>query len=518
MTPVPATPPLKITGVTANCGNDTVGVTACGSIFALLQAPEGPDVIVLHCQEVHYEKQRLQLMQAIARNANISLAASSLMVTRTTMELEVLAGHTGLATFVLCKQDNVRNAAFDAQEATEVRGENRNKGGYVNSLLVTDNAGLTHRIATISGHLDSYSETIRAHDWSAIKKKCAFEAKTWEALAARVPVLQLAGYDANIRDRFDEPTQASHNLWHQVRLDPRIAPLALAPLGTDVYSAASTFRTNHTVHAKDTKRKGYAKGGSLDFVAVQNNTLAPRHPAGPYRYTEASQNFPLEEGTHRDHHVIVGDTISLGRATPFERVQHYLAAELLYAAPTLAEEIATLTDTTPNRTLLLAIHQHYLSPHGLCIEKIAEKIPKETTNVTPWFEQHTLQTFRNQLDEKNRFQTFCTLFKTTFAHHRNVTGIQHIIKAMEKQQKNGTHDLVALSIDMKKIAASRNKPWSRFHFFCTKPRDPNIQFLYDTLEDMDFPKDNTSLLNDKFQLISDLITECFPRPSIPNRP
>ena len=501
---------LTITGVTANCGNDTLGIKAAQSICDAIEVPDGPDVLVIHCQEVHYKKQRAQLQQAIAAHANIDLVASSLMVTRTTIaNLDVLAGHTGIATFVLYKKDKLQKVAFNSQETKEIRGENRNKGGYLNILSITDSAGHTHRIRTISGHLDSYSEKIRANDWQHLKQNSAFEAKTWEELVEKIPDVQVAGYDANIRNRLEESTKHPIDLWRQRDLDPCIAPLVLAPMGTTLYSSKSTFQTTRDVNVEDAKRKGYARGGSLDFVAVQNNTMSPMRPPDNIRYTEATLNLPEERGTHRDHRVIAGATILLRAVTPFARVQHYLIAELMFSAPKLAEEIRQLEDSAPNRELLRALHEHYLSPHGLEIETIPKTTPKGVTNISPWFEHHTLETFQKEQDEKKRFQTFCALFKASCKNHTNATGIQHMQKAMEKQQKNGTYDFKSLSTEMKRIAISRNTLWSRFHFFCAKPRDINVQAFYDTLENMDFPKDDAHLLNQKFKLLSDILITCF---------
>ena len=91
---------IKITGVTANCGNSTIGEKASESIVGLLST-DGPGVVVINCQEVNYAKQLAQLKAAIAGHPNLQLVQSGLMVTRTKFERDVIAGGTGIATFVL---------------------------------------------------------------------------------------------------------------------------------------------------------------------------------------------------------------------------------------------------------------------------------------------------------------------------------------------------------------------------------------------------------------------------------
>lgn len=384
---------VRFAAVTANCGNSTIGADTSRVIADLLQAPGGPDVLVINCQEVHAKNQLQQLNEAVALQ-KVGVLSSDLMVTRTKPTVEVMSGNTGIATFVLYKKDVVRHASFDKRLAQEVRGKNKNKGGYLNTLTITGHGGEILKIKTISGHLDSNSERVRAEDWKNIKQKNAFEAKTWDELLAKVPLVQIAGYDANTRDLWDEET-GRVNMWHQDDLHPHIAPMALAPLGTDLYSAENTYKTSSPSISKDTKRSGYATGGSLDFVAIQNNTVRPSDEReGAARYRDSPRSFAEEPAvTKRDHNVITSPVVALEPVTPFDCVRYYLMAELMHASPQLTREVAALEDTPASRAILLALHKDYLSPHGQLIENITMDVGADTTSVAPWFEDHTLDQF-----------------------------------------------------------------------------------------------------------------------------
>lgn len=383
---------LKIAAATANCGNDTIGVDSCHELVNLVSKPDGPDVLVINCQEVHHRRQQKQLMDEIASQPDVSVTASDLMVTRTKPTVGVLMGNTGIATFVVYKNNRVNSVIFKPDEVKEIRGNNRNKGGYVNTLTVTDTAGNTQTIKTISGHLDSGSEKKRAQDWKNIKQKSAFEAKNWAELVAKVPVMQVAGYDANTRDLWDATTKERHNMWHQQTLHPHIAPMALAPLGTELFSAENTYKRSKGEVGED-KRSGYARGGSLDFVAMQNNTQAASTPNGPNRYQESPMALKEEvEHTERDHDIITSSAITIETVSPFERVKHYMVSELMQAAPKLAQEISQLEHNGYNQELLVDLHQHYLSPGGALFKKITEAATNET-DVQPWFENQTLKQF-----------------------------------------------------------------------------------------------------------------------------
>ena len=388
---------LCVRGVTANCGNSTIGERSTDKLVSIMAAPGGPDILVIHCQEVHWAKERKQLQLALNNHPKLGLVASDLMVTRTKFEKEVIARHTGIATFVLYNTDRVKEAHFAPKEQQMVRGKNKNKGGLLNTLVVTKRDDPhPHRIRTISGHLDSNSAKKRCGDWQNLKRKNAFEAGSWDELVRSVPDLQIAGYDANTRNLWDSKTGTHVNLWESDTVHAGIASLALAPIGTELYSSPNTYNTHLPEMTEDKKRRGYAKGGSLDFVALQNNTTppSPLTPASsPTGYSPAPESIGPERGTERDHNVTTSDSTVLQLIIPFERVRNYIAAELRNAAPQLAGEVSALVDTPVNQKALLALHRYYLSPEGALIKRITPESECSKTDVKPWFEGQTLQQF-----------------------------------------------------------------------------------------------------------------------------
>ena len=397
---------IKISGVSANCGNSTIGERATANIVSLLNG-DGPAVVVINCQEVHYTRQVEQLQRAIASNPNLQLVRSDLMVTRTKFDREVMAGRTGIATFVLYDKTKVGSVAFDPSKAREVRGENKNKGGYLNTLVIKALGSAAQvQVRTISGHLDSNSEKKRADDWRNIKKNNAFEAATWTELVAKIPVVQIAGYDANTRNLWDKETHSASNPWVSNPLHPGVAPMALSPLGTQRYSSANTYNViEDSPMTADKKRPGYAKGGALDFVTIQNNSAFPGSTLRPRGYKEAAFNLGLEPGTGRDHTVIVSPPTTIQAVSEFDHVRRYIYAELMIAAPRLARDLEDLEDNVGNRDILLALHRYYLRPEGELHKNIASVASHSTAMVNPWFRSRTLKSFRVE-DFERRIDAF----------------------------------------------------------------------------------------------------------------
>lgn len=384
---------IKIIGVTANCANSTMGELASSAIANLLKHEDKPSAVIINCQEVNYKKQLKQLQKTLTATADLALISSGLMVTRTKFETEVLKGHTGMATFVIFNKNKV-NASFTSDESQQVRGQNKNKGGFLNTLMISEKDGLvSHRVRTITGHLNSNSEKKRANDWKNIKQKNAFKAQTWEELVAKTPILQVAGYDANTRDIWDLSTNKQSSLWNKEILNPHIAPLALAPLGTQRYSAENTYKTQLLAITPDKKRPGFAKCGSLDFVALQNNTNFSTQAINHIGYEPAFFNLRGEDGTKRDHNVIISALIKVNAVSDFERVRNYIASELIMANQELIRNIVSLEESEVNKVTLLAIHQRYLSPEGELIAKLQALSKTSKEDAKLWFTEDTLQRF-----------------------------------------------------------------------------------------------------------------------------
>lgn len=394
---------IKIAGVTANCGNSTMGVITTRLVLNSLRTEDGPHLIVINCQEVDYKKQLDELTDVICAE-RLALRSSHLM--RTITKAGKVLDLTGIATFIVYNPDIIKYATLEESADIEVRGPNKNKGGLINHFNITPHYGQVFQLKTISGHLDSNSDHKRAADWQRLKRGSTFTADTWEALVAQVPMIQMGGYDANTRERYQisETTGIAQRVptW-RTALSPSIAPIALAPIGHTLYSARNTYKVGLPVK-EDKKRRGYVTAGALDFVALQNNSAPPTDDIPNATFYQVPILNLKPEGTDlskgRDHNVLMSPAITLMPVTPFNKVRYYLMAELQRAAPTLAQEIAALEETPMNQMLLLALHQHYLSPTGKLIAHIAISTETEDAEVRPWFFDHTLQSFlTDQLSE-----------------------------------------------------------------------------------------------------------------------
>lgn len=183
---------LDLASETHPCNNATMPLETCNALIANLHAPDGPDVLVVHCQEVHHAEQIKQLEAALLASPQLGLVSSALMVTRTKFEREVLAGHTGLATFVLYRKAKISTLSFVKEDRLEIRtsvfpGKGWNQGGHSNTLLIPCEPTV-YRVNTITGQLD------HAIHLTSIKQRATKFAKTWEDLLTLVPDLQCVGF------------------------------------------------------------------------------------------------------------------------------------------------------------------------------------------------------------------------------------------------------------------------------------------------------------------------------------
>jgi len=303
---------------------------------------------------------------------------------------------------------------------------------------------------------------VRAADWKALKKANTFTANYWEELVSKTPSMLIAGYDANTRDVWEEDSPTKHrNLWHEPTIDQRIAPMALTPMGSILFSADNTYKTGRASDSNpssrsstpssplasstsstsstplnpDKKRPGFAKGGALDFVAIQNNTEAVDKDPNSPRYNTAYFLMGEEDETERDHCVVASLPVTLSQTNSFEQVRNYISAELMQAAPELSKAVSSLTHSAHNKELLLMIHSLYLSPDGLLMNMITpgetapnadvksplildriEQVPKKLLNKQlesfhQW-NQSIQQFFDNRERYSQKFQNYSLAFNT----------------------------------------------------------------------------------------------------------
>lgn len=391
-------PILKVVGVTANCGNDMIGSRAINTIVKLLS--DEADIVVINCQEVNYEKTRKELTRLLLPNYQSALVAPSYM--KTVTKLNTLTETTGIATFILYRTDRVQSIMPIAHKV--IRGRNINKGGLFNRFDVRTTEDPSHSIHlnTVSAHLDAENEQKRIKDWHNIRQNVGFRAKSWSDLARKVPDICVSGYDANTRNQFDTMGTVK-NPWQQKTPNATTAPLLFAPLGKQLYSSNDTYNTSIDKKQipREKKRRGFATMGSLDFVAIQNNT----HRAADnkqreikFYYDEAAYNLGEEKNnTARDHNVLISPAISLNSVSDFERVKTYLVDQLGQCAPTITREIVELKQSDENQTLLFNLYQHYLSPTGLVMARLRgarnqDSLTKDSNNVEPWFSKNSIYT------------------------------------------------------------------------------------------------------------------------------
>lgn len=438
---------LSIVGATANCGNGTLGLDACAKMVDLLDKDTGSaDILIINCQKVSLQATLKELKNAIPENSLIEVMGSDLRVTRTNVfGFDAMVGRTGIATIVLYRKDKVSNIQFKPEASISTTVDNTNKGGLVNALSIKSADGSEYSIRTISAHLDTYSESNRMNEWHGIKAATYADAQNWDALESSIPDLQVAGFDANTRNLLMPilSSTAPINLWHEEKLDPRIAPFILAPLGETLYGDAHTYKVG-SVNADeaDSKRPGYVKSGSLDFVSIQNNTqYFTSHWYGEFNkhYKQASASLPLEKGSLRDHCVIIGQPSALPKIqTKFDKVKFYLANELRYAAPTLSEDIALLRDSEKNRLCLLEIYHYYLKG-GILLDKVKFAEGSSVNgSVDPWFLNDSLDTFNWQEKQLARGSTGERLSLTSSEHDVDLKRIALSVWAEKHAAKRKT--------------------------------------------------------------------------------
>jgi hypothetical protein len=344
----------SILALTANCGLAGILDDEFTSMFT---NSKGADIILISAQECHLQK-TLDNFNNANRDGNYRLERSSLMSTFTKPKTG-----TGMVTLALVKTDSGCSVNFHEQEVLR-RGliSGFNKGGLRCKLTVKKDSESFHLQHT-NYHLDSDNKKARLEDLFNIYKHQFKTYKSFDELAAATPDLQIAAGDSNIRDRFVEG--ARKNVWSEtsfLKCDELIRDLLLVE-GGDAYSLTDTYKTSHDKN-KEGKRKGLIDGGVLDRATIRNNGDFSTTSMST-SYQEAGFSDALREGQKRDH-VILGEWTELKKADEFHRVKNSLCHRLQRLAPKLVNEIDELTESSDNKTTLLAIHNFfYGSPQGL---------------------------------------------------------------------------------------------------------------------------------------------------------
>lgn len=391
---------MKLITASANCGNSTLGESACQRFTGYLTTQQA-EVVIIHCQEVSLKK-TLQQLTPYTDKAGLKVMASPLRVTRTKLfNTDVLLGRTGMATLVIYNPKTLKAVEFNPPSRTVVKGSGWfsgfNKGALIERLTLKTASQGDFSVRSVCGHLDAYNANHRASEWAKIKQATTCQGTSWQQLVEHVVDVQVAGYDTNTRNRYLSKNRlAATNPWEQSALDPTITPLYSAPLGPTLYSARNTFSPTK-VRRPDPKRKGEETAGSLDFVAIQNNTH-PSHqaPPTPYRYHKGIVH-PPEHNTQRDHAIIVSPPVTLKKVSPFIRVRNHLALELKNAAPALAKDILKLVESTDHQQLLVKIYQHYFGTNGALLARLKSAVPKAAEQpVSTWFPADRLSAYQSK--------------------------------------------------------------------------------------------------------------------------
>jgi hypothetical protein len=356
---------LNYQAITANCGNDTIGKEATLEI-ARQMTKNNLDFCVLNCQEVNYEKTRLELQAAVSDEYVVTLVGS--METKT--KLNTMLGGSGMASFIIHKKDVhvVTTAVTEVRRDKHAMGTPYNKGGLVSQCVIHHHSGEIMTLELVSGHLDSTKQKERAQDWGVLQRqlaKPATEITNFEQLAAVIPNIRVAGYDANTRNKLVNGKPI--NLWESN--DYELKGLRQTSLGNTRFSADSTYKTEQPGIAKDAdtkKRVGYTKGGMLDFVDIQDGNK--NHGITRKGTTIIDSG---DKTTARDHAVVISPVCHYNSSYDFIRVRNHMAASLQHAAPQLSNDIRQLDNSPKNQRRLVGIYQMYLSRDGLLNRELA---------------------------------------------------------------------------------------------------------------------------------------------------
>lgn len=421
--------------ITANCGNDTLGMYASKRIAELLcrdgSGKAGLDFCAINCQEVHFSTAKKELEQALidANLGQYSVLLVGKMATPTKAGSfddiqNSVFGSTGMASFIIHRNDikvNIDSVQEARRNPWARVGTGYNKGGLVSRFTMTKQSEVLD-IELVSGHLDSNKMMERAQDWGVIQSKLALPSnkiKDFEALSKAIAHLRLSGYDANTRNKIVDGHLV--NLWQED--DFELEGLKQVALGGKRFSADSTYKTEDktcaTAPSPVKKRQGYTKGGMLDFVAILDGTYQSKHAI---ETKEAVIIGSDDSATKRDHAVVISSEQAYTVPSPFYHTRDQMAAMLEQSAPNLAENIRDLEESETNEKKLHEVYTLYLSQEGLLnqafalfkdkldvVQRVNKKKPSDSPEIQkqlfplersgPWFQSVSLNNFKHQANK-----------------------------------------------------------------------------------------------------------------------
>lgn len=356
--------------VTANCGNDSIGQVASEQIVnCLFTKDKSVDFLIVNCQEVHFEKTKLQF-ESLIKDKGYRIQCLAKMPTHTKAATQ-LHHATGIASYIIHKSELA--IKLDAEKVVR-RGTVRftgnafNKGGVVAEFTVTHDEGKAEeriKIQAISGHLNSTSDEKRIQDWANLHQAISkAKVNSWDDLVAACFDLKISGYDANTRNKIENDTVI--NLMLDRPDDPEVQALYRAPLADRHFTSHITYSK---LSNKKNKRPGYAAEGMLDFVGISDGS----EDSGKRIVTQGVIKVGLEESTQRDHMVIISPMQEYTPKSEFDRVKGQIASSLHYVAPKLAKELRHLQEKSGDfgKNRLMEVFNIYLSTSGLLNKSIA---------------------------------------------------------------------------------------------------------------------------------------------------
>jgi|GEM_PF-2315885 len=426
---------FKYRAITANCGNDTLGMHASKRLAELLSrdgnGKAGLDFCAINCQEVHFSKAKKELEQALidANLGQYSVTLVGQMATPTKAESfddiqNAVFGNTGMASFIIHRNDikvNIDSVQEARRNPWARVGTAYNKGGLVSRCTMTKQSEVMD-VELVSGHLDSNKMMERAQDWGVIQSKLALPSnkiKDFEALSKAISHLRLSGYDANTRNKIVDGRLV--NLWREDNFE--LEGLKQVALGGKRFSADSTYKTEDktcaTAPSPVKKRQGYTKGGMLDFVDILDGTHKSK------RAIETKEVIIIgsdDSSTKRDHAVVISSEQIYTVPSPFDHTRDQIAAMLEQSAPILAENIRDLEESETNEKKLYEVYTLYLSQEGLLnqafalfkdkldvVQRVNKKNLSDSPGIQkqlfpqepagPWFQSVSLNDYKHQANK-----------------------------------------------------------------------------------------------------------------------
>lgn len=377
--------PFKYRSITANCGNDTLGLTASQSIADLF-VEDDADFYVINCQEAHFRNTQEQLEQLFPQEM-YEVRCLSQMPTHTKLNTQIFPT-TGMATFVIYKKElDIRiddTPKTARRESSRLEGSGYNKGGMVTNFSIErENPKESIQVQAVTGHLDANNAMKRNKDWQNIYRATVKRVTSWNDLMAASPDLLLSGYDANTRNKFNEQKdKIDRNMWDDPTKYPEIHAMDFVSKAAAKYSKDITYehtkrdpQTGEEIIA-DSKREGDAARGMLDFVTIYDGDINHMKSRETIEKGHTVVNIEPQTDSERDHHVIISPLQTSLALTDFNRIRNHMAARLWGVAPVVTKQILAIKEGTADadkgwrQLQLIDYYNEYLAPGGFLDQSI----------------------------------------------------------------------------------------------------------------------------------------------------